>query len=504
MIKNNIIANVIGRIWGFISVYLFVPLYLKLLGIEAFGLVGFYATLLGVLVFADMGFTATLNRELARLSGRKDSTEEMRDLLRTYELTYLCISFALAIVIWIVAPLIVTHWLHPGLLNPQEITLAIRLMGIAIAFQLPSGLYIGGLMGLQQQIHANFLQITWGVYRGVGTVLVLWLLSPTILNFAIWQIISNCIYCLLARKSLWRALSSSVSNHNANFKWQMFQKTWRYASGMAGMAVVSILLTQIDKLAVSKMLSLEMLGFYTIAGSLAAIPLILASSIALATFPRFTTLAASGDREQLSRLYHRSCELVALAIIPSSLTIALFSEDLIHIWTGSATTANETWLVASLLLGGQLLQAITVVPYYIALAYGDVKLNLRIGIISVLLITPLLIILVLKFGIIGAGFSWLIMNICTLPPYMYYLHRRFLPSELGQWLNRSVLWPFAVGILCLALFKQFTPYSASLWLTFIYIGIAWSITFTATAVSMPEARRFMKNKANHLFGLAHD
>jgi O-antigen/teichoic acid export membrane protein len=148
MIRHNIVANIIGRAWGFVSVYLFVPLYLHFLGIEAYGLVGFYSTLLGVLAFADMGFTATLNREMARLSVRKDSAEEMRDLLRTYESTYLCISSVLAIIIWALAPLIAVRWLHSNVLQPNEIAVAIRLMGVATAFQLPSGLYIGGLMGL--------------------------------------------------------------------------------------------------------------------------------------------------------------------------------------------------------------------------------------------------------------------------------------------------------------------------------------------------------------------
>ena len=76
MIRRNITANFVGRAWGVVSVYIFIPLYLKFLGVEAYGLVGFYATLMGVLAFADMGLTATLNREMARLSTRKDSTGE--------------------------------------------------------------------------------------------------------------------------------------------------------------------------------------------------------------------------------------------------------------------------------------------------------------------------------------------------------------------------------------------------------------------------------------------
>src|SRR2546425_12398080 len=77
MFRQNVIANFVGRGWGFISVYLFVPLYLKFLGIEAYGLVGFYATLLGFLTFADMGLTATLNREIARLSARSNAADAM-------------------------------------------------------------------------------------------------------------------------------------------------------------------------------------------------------------------------------------------------------------------------------------------------------------------------------------------------------------------------------------------------------------------------------------------
>ena len=120
MIRKNIASNFTARVWGFVSAYLFVPLYLKFLGIEAYGLVGFYSTLLGVFTFADMGFTATLNREMARLSVRKDSVGEMRDLLRTYETIYLSVSLVLGIIIWTLGPLIGREWLHSSV-EPRDI-----------------------------------------------------------------------------------------------------------------------------------------------------------------------------------------------------------------------------------------------------------------------------------------------------------------------------------------------------------------------------------------------
>lgn len=498
MIRQNIVANLFGRAWGFISVYLFVPLYLQFLGIEAYGLVGFYSTLLGVLAFADMGFSATLNREMARLSVRSESAGEMRDLLRTYESTYLFISSSLAILIWFLAPLIARHWLRAEHMGPAEIAWAIRLMGAAIALQMPTGLYFGGLMGLQRQIRANALQVTWGLLRGGGAILVLWLYSPTIIAFAMWQVISNAIYCGLVRHNLWSTLSFDATK--PKFKFEMFRSTWRYAAGMVCMSIISTILTQTDKLAVSKILPLEMLGYYSLAGALASGLASLSSPIAVAVFPRLTGLVSLNDSIGVAQLYHRSCELISVAMIPGGLTLIFFSSQFIFAWTGSSIIAQKAGLVASLLLGGQLMQTIMVIPYYLALAHGNIKLNLTIGIASTVLITPLLIFLITKYGLEGAGISWLIMNICTLPPYMYYLHRRFLPGELRIWCIRSMGRPFLVSLPFVLLGYWLVPNTSSRLLTFFYIGLVYVASMAATAASAGEIRAALKIRVDRFLG----
>lgn len=488
MIKRNITANIIGRGWSFVSIYLFIPLYLHLLGAEAYGLVGFYSTLLAVLAFADMGFSATLNREMARLSASPEAARERRDLLRTYELGYMVICCVLALAICLAAPLITEHWLRIATLNHADVTLAIRLMGIAIAFQLPSGLYVGGLMGLQQQVRANFLQIAWGAYRGFGSVLFLWLVSPTIVTFAACQLIANVIYCISVRQGLWLALKDGDRQARGHFTWKVFHGTWRYAAGMAGMALVSILLTQVDKLTVSKLMSLEMLGFYTLAATLASVPLILSSPIALAIFPRFTELVALKDNERFTALYHRTSEFVGVAIVPASLAVALFSRDVIFLWTGSATTAQAASLAASLLLLGQLLQALTVVPYYVALAHGNVRLNLQVGVISVVLVTPLVIYLVKSYGLGGAGLSWLIMNLCTMAPYMFLLHRKYLPGQLAHWFYRSVALPVLLSLPALLIGHELVSSIGEQWIRLLVIALSALLAIATCALSLPEVR----------------
>jgi O-antigen/teichoic acid export membrane protein len=219
-----------------------------------------------------------------------------------------------------------------------------------------------------------------------------------------------------------------------------------------------------------------MLGYYALATSLATAPLMLANPIASAVFPRMTGLVSEENRNGLGDLYHKTCEVITAGIVPTGLTVALFARELIFVWTGSANAAQKAGPVTTYLVVGQLLQAAMVVPYYLALANGNVRLNLFIGIISVLLIMPLLIFLIRQYGIIGAGLSWLIMNILTIYPYMHFLHRRYLPGELRKWISRDIGRPAVAALPLVVLGKWLLSLPSSRLLAFGVIALVWIVS----------------------------
>ena len=85
IIKRNIAANFIGNFWTTLMGLVFIPVYIRFLGIEAYGLVGFFVTLQSVFSLLDMGLSTTLNRELARLSVNGANARKMRDCVRSLE-----------------------------------------------------------------------------------------------------------------------------------------------------------------------------------------------------------------------------------------------------------------------------------------------------------------------------------------------------------------------------------------------------------------------------------
>jgi hypothetical protein len=148
IIKQNIFANFAGNGWTALMSLAFVPLYIKFMGIESYGLVGIFVTLLALFGLLDMGLSTTLNRELARLSALPDKAQDMRNLVRTLELPYWDMAFVIGIAVIGLSKPIAFYWVNVDELSPATVQQALMIMGVVVAFRWPTILYSGGLMGL--------------------------------------------------------------------------------------------------------------------------------------------------------------------------------------------------------------------------------------------------------------------------------------------------------------------------------------------------------------------
>ena len=116
-VRNNIAANFAGRAWKGIFSLAFVPVYINLMGVEAYGLIGIFMSLTALLSVLDMGLSATLNRELSRLSVVEGSAQESRNLVRTFEILYWGIGILIGIAVVILAPIIAKYWISSSNVN---------------------------------------------------------------------------------------------------------------------------------------------------------------------------------------------------------------------------------------------------------------------------------------------------------------------------------------------------------------------------------------------------
>ncbi|MCK7491684.1 MAG: hypothetical protein MZW92_08325 [Comamonadaceae bacterium] len=60
LVRRNVVANFAGQLWSALMGVVFIPVYIHLLGLEAFGLVAFYVTLQALSVVFDLGLSGTI------------------------------------------------------------------------------------------------------------------------------------------------------------------------------------------------------------------------------------------------------------------------------------------------------------------------------------------------------------------------------------------------------------------------------------------------------------
>jgi O-antigen/teichoic acid export membrane protein len=402
-----------------------------------------------------MGLSSTINREMAKFSTQINKNQEMRNLARTLEIIYWIMALAIGLTVIAFSPLISNYWLKSNSLSPETVKSAIIIMGLVIVVRWPHAFYAGGLMGLQKQFVLNILKVGIETLRNVGVILILWLYSPTILAFLGWQIIMYSINIAIIAWLFWRAIPPS--EHKPVFSFQSIKEIWRFAAGMTGMTLLTTLLTQLDKIILSKMLPLKEFGYYMLASSLAMGLGLLISPIYSAVFPKLTQLATLGDEKQVAKVYHAGCQVMAIVVLPISLEMAFFSKEILLLWTHSPETAENSFRILSVLIIGTGLNGLLNMPAALQLAYGWTSLGVYANTVAVIVLVPLLIVMTLHFGAIGAAFAWFLLNFGYFLFTVYLLHRKILKGHLMQWYVEDVGKPAAIVLLVVIFFRQFLP-----------------------------------------------
>lgn len=444
---RNLLAGLANSAWTAVVGLLVVPFYLNHLGIEAYGLIGFFVTLQALLQLLDLGLAPTINREVARCSAN-GQISEARTLLHSLAYVYWAMAVLIALLVFATAPLIAEHWFQDKGLPIQTILTSVMLMGLIVASRWPVGLYAGALMGAQRLTVSSGISMVMVTISNFGAVGILAFVSPTIEAFFTWQACTGLIYALAMRLAAWQVLQKP---EGVRFDIGCLKRVWRFSVGMSGVAILAVILLQIDKLVLSKLLSLEAFGHYTLATVLAGGLNILITPLFNAIYPYMTHLVANHQEKQLTEFYRLGTRLFLSLLFPVAVTISVFSNDLILLWTRDQTIANSASPIVSIFILGTAINGAMHFPFALQLAHGNSSLPLKIAFFLTIIFLPSTIVLANIYGAVGGAISWLMMNTIYLILGSWLTHRLLLKSLTIKWLITDIGIP-----MCLTLALTYT------------------------------------------------
>ncbi len=490
-LKWNIAANYFGVAWTAAVNILAVPLYVKFMGIESFGLVGFFTMLIAACSILDVGLNTTINRELARIDKLERKEESARDLVRTLEVVSWAVAALNAAIVWAIAPSVAEHWLRPEQLSQDTVENSIMLMGLAMALGHPYTLYNGGLLGLQRQVLANWISVAFATTRCVGAVLVLWLISPTVEAYLLWQIpvflartigTAMCLQCALPK----------ASSH-AHFRKEHLVSLWRFSLGVSGAAVLALILDQADKFVLSNLLSLEMFGYYSLAWTLAfSLVSLTVEPIKDATFPLLSQYAEMGKEPAIKNFYHMICQAAASVLLPVTVIAVLYASDILLIWTGNALTAQRTSNLLQLLVTGMALRGVMTLPTALQFSYGWTRLVIGMNFAAVVVFVPLLVMLTSTRGAVGAAAAWIFLYSGYLLAGITLMHRRILRGEQKAWYVVDCGVPLCASLVVGYVSLWLAPSHEAILSMLPFLAVVLLLAVAASLGAAPDMRRWIK------------
>lgn len=458
-LKRNIIANYASQLYVTAVGIVMVPLYIRYMGAEAYGLVGFFAMLQVWFNLLDMGLTPTMARESARYHGGAISTLDYRRLARALEGVFAAIALLGGVLLFVLAQPIADKWLNASQLPLQDITQALQLMAVIIALRWMGGVYRGVITGAERLVWLSGFNSLIATGRFVLVLPVLMFVSHSPQAFFSFQLAVAVLEVTGLAWMAYRLLPSIPAGQRIHWQWAPLKPVLKLSLSIAFTSSVWVLVTQTDKLVLSSILPLADYGYFTVAVLVASGIMIISSPISSAIMPRMTRLQAEGQHDALINVYRQATQLVAITAIPAALVLIFFSQQVLWAWTGDTTLVQRAAPVLSLYAIGYAFLAVGAFPYYLQYAKGNLRLHLIGNLLFVLLLIPSVIWAASHHGMTGAGWAWLIANVVYFCLWTPLVHRKFAPGIHTGWLLADIAKPLLLPLCAAALAMQYMPWS---------------------------------------------
>ena len=409
-VKKNVVANYLGAGVSALAPLLALPFYLSALGPKQFGLIAFIVMLQALLTLVDAGMSQALVREFAiRVNNADGGRYRSSALLFGFERIYWAFAIAAGSITALLADPIALHWIN---LDGLPLSLGRdAIYGAAVIFvcQFPGSIYRSVLVGAQAQVQLNAIAISCALLRHGGGILVI-LVWPELHAYLIWQVAIALLETAVRGRFAWKTLGQP--RNQTVWVSDELRPILSNVAGMSGAVWLGALTTQMDKIVLSRMVSIEQLGYYTIASTIALGALHLIYPLVQAVLPRAIQLKQ--DSVALRRLYIRLLTLITFAVIAGGLIFVVVGDWFLKTWLGSSMLSTAIQPILAVLLLGTVLNAFYNIGYMNWIVQERIGRVFQVNAISFLLSLISLPILVESYGSIGAAFGWLAMNLFGL------------------------------------------------------------------------------------------
>ena len=434
-----------------------VPLILKAVGKEGYGILILGANALLWSGIGNLGVSTAAIREFGALHSRGD-TEEANRVFST--------SVFFLVLLGIVLVFLVLKAMKAGIFSsilktttPQVDLLVFT--GIVLGVLTIISQSVGGvLVALNRVGTYKMLAITADVVFFIGLVIYLYTADVQLVKILFFFTGAAILGNLLAFAHVNRCCPGiSLNFHLISIR--IFRELLFPSAGYLLLNITFIVIFYVDSLVITRFLGLDQVGPYDLMFKIYGVVKLVSASICFSLFPVSASLQATNDKTTLREIYFMSSQAIIFLVMPIIVIFALFGENIIGFWAGREMFAGHVtkWgFVAMCLVSSILKPAVSIIQ--------GAGLHQRLALMSVLeagLNLALSIILVQLIGLPGVIFATVLASVATTFWFSLFQIGDFTETrvwEMGKKIIFPVVLPATIAFAGGAAYKSLDPFNS--------------------------------------------
>ena len=471
----NAVLTAVGWVIPAIAALVAVPITVRGLGADTFGLLALVTALSGYLSLLDLGLGTAIVRYLAYHCARNEG-RTMLQILRVAALWFSVIGFLGGLIMVTQAPALAGIIGVSGDLEPVAVTV-VRLAGVSF--------FLGMLMSAGTAIPQAFLRydLAAAVSGIIGTAsavgpAVLVATGHGIVAVVVFSIITNLV-ALILYAVIAVVLFRGVSLRSGP-TWKEIRRVVLRFTGMTALTRVhSAIAAQTNRLLVGVAGGAAAMAYYQVPNLLSSKVNELLSRVGQVILPTGTQRIADQNDEGTRSLYLRTSRLFFVLNASISVAVCAFAKPLLSTWV-SPQFAEKGALALVIFTLAQGVNAASMSASYVNLAYERPGVNLVFSALNSVLNLATVVPLVMAYGISGAASAGLVGS-AMVPAFLVYSDRRVIHVSslvvLRACYLPSILGSSVVGLLA---YRFLAPQAESL---VVVVGLVLFTALAATCVS---------------------
>ncbi len=404
---RNATSSMFALVWLNLLSILAIPIYIKILGVSEWAIVAACVSLQIIANFVDAGFSQIVPRWIAREVGNRLA---LHSLIVVFSKIYSVLALAILVFLQLSANYLSHDWFDIEPQRADRLELAIHIVAFQIFFQFLNNLPIGFWHGTQQQVIANFRTCMFGTLKHVITITMLLFFAAEAYAYATCFAVIAMAELFFNGRSLWRILRRQSDDETVAFNPISFL---REVSVLSGAIIVGLLVSQIDRVVLSRSVPIEIFGIYSLIIAVSMAFLQLQIPFTRAYLPIFAE--DYKKHGAISPIHIKKLVVITsvAAVLPTIIAI-IFAGYILQIWLGNSYIVKVGTHPLQLLLLAVAVNSLYGCVYQVIIASGKSHIVMKFNLVALLVALLVVAIAGTSKGLMLGGLIWLSTTITQL------------------------------------------------------------------------------------------